>query len=161
MTIAFPLAKDFFDGGASLSAEKILNLLAVLNQLGVDVKTLQDKQLPIVSSVGVDNSSSPTQILAAAGHRPGMYLVYRYLIRRTAGSAGNIVTTVNWHDPVNGALTSSNSQTVVGTVPSFVNPGAISTFSDGTTDLSVAITWTGITGVPVFDVRSFAVFQRA
>lgn len=116
---------------------------------------------PLVSNVGLDGSASVTQTLLEAGHEPGMYLVYRYVLKRIAGTAGNLNIGCTFRDPLAGAIAFTVSAIAVsGTVPTVVNVGVVPCYSDGQSPILIPITFTGITGSPALDVRSWVVQQQ-
>jgi len=115
--------------------------------------------LPLVSTLALDGSvNPPNQVVLAAGHAPGMYLVARYINRRLNPTAGSITTAVLWSDlaPFSASLTQSLISS-----GSLLNPGLIPCFSDGTAALQVSIAFTGMVGLCNVDVRSWAIRQQS
>lgn len=116
---------------------------------------------PLVSTLGLDGSvNPPAQELLAAGHAPGMYLVYRYILRRALPTAGSITVTVAWSDAMAASTANTQNLALVPGAGSIVNPGVIAVFSDGTVAITNAIAFTGMVGVCNVDVRSWCVRQQ-
>jgi len=111
----------------------------------------------ILPSLGMNGSSNVTQTLVAAGHAPGMYLVYRSILRRISGTSGTMTTTVTWSDG-NSISSSSAATNLNGAVPTYVQPGVLQIHSDGTAPIVCAITFAAPVGNGAMDVTSWATF---
>lgn len=111
----------------------------------------------IIADLAMNGSSNRTQTLVPAGHTPGMYLVYRSILRRVSGTSGTMTTTVTWSDG-NAISNSSAATNLNGAVPTYVQPGVLQIHSDGTAAIVCAITFSAPVGNGAMDVTSWATF---
>lgn len=134
----------------------LLNPLAT----AASVAALSGKMGALQSSTALDGSAPASQVLLAAGHTPGMYLAHRSIVKRLNPTAGSLVTAIGWKD---GGTTYSSSNTqslTAAAAPGNINPGIIACFSDGSADITCAISFTSMNGPTDVDVRSWVVRQQ-
>jgi hypothetical protein len=119
------------------------------------------KAWPMKVSSGLDGSAQADQVLMPAGHLPGMYGIYRHLMKRPGASAGTANLSHTWKDPRAGA-TSQGTSIAALTSNGPVNIGqGILIMSDGTAAVTTTLTFAGVTGSPVFDLSCQAYLIQA
>lgn len=87
-----------------------------------------------------------------AGHQPGTYIVCLSYVLRAVGTAGTLVRSTTWTDPLAGAVTLSSGTSNLTGANNTPFSLAIAVESSGGGPISFVLTPAGVTGSPSLDV---------
>lgn len=133
--------------------------LRAVEQSAFDPRFIQ--AWPMKVNAGLSGAAPASQVLVPAGHLPGMYGIYRHLMKRPGASAGSATLSHGWADPRAGATSQGTAiAALTGDGPANIGQGIL-IMTDGLGAITTTLSFAGVTGNPVMDLSCQAYLIQA